>query len=127
MNLEKVIFSFFILMSASLNFGFFLGDITKVELHNPYELFAALIVNMIATALKFGDRTQVGAMHLAASLVADLQLLIAALMWAIATHVINDGLSVGMTASIVSLSGGALFANVVSVIILITETVVLRR
>ena len=127
MNLEKVIFSFFILMSATLNFGFFLGDITKPELHNPYELFAALFVNMIATALKFGDRTQVGAMHLAASLVADLQLLIAALMWAIATHVLSGGLSITMISSIVSLSGGALFANIVSVIILITETVVLRR
>ena len=127
MNLEKVIVSFFILMSATLNFGFFLGDIAKPELHNPYELFAALSVNMIATALKFGDRSQVGAMHLAASLVADLQLVVAALMWAIAVHVSESGLTVNMISSIVSLSGGALFANIVSVIILITETVVLRR
>ena len=127
MNLEKVIFSFFILMSATLNFGFFLGDIAKPELHNPYELFAALSVNMIATALKFGDRSQVGAMHLAASLVADLQLVVAALMWAIAVHVSESGLTVNMISSIVALSGGALFANIVSVIILITETVVLRR
>ena len=127
MNLEKVIFSFFILMSATLNFGFFLGDIAKPELHTPYELFAALSVNMIATALKFGDRSQVGAMHLAASLVADLQLVVAALMWAIAVHVSESGLTVNMISSIVSLSGGALFANIVSVIILITETVVLRR
>ena len=127
MNLEKVIFSFFILMSATLNFGFFLCDIAKPELHNPYELFAALSVNMIATALKFGDRSQVGAMHLAASLVADLQLVVAALMWAIAVHVSESGLTVNMISSIVSLSGGALFANIVSVIILITETVVLRR
>ena len=127
MNLEKVIFSFFILMSATLNFGFFLGDIAKPELHNPYELFAALSVNMIAKALKFGDRSQPGAMHLAASLVADLKLVVAALMWAIAVHVSESGLTVNMISSIVSLSGGALFANIVSVIILITETVVLRR
>jgi hypothetical protein len=33
----------------------------------------------------------------------------------------------GVTSSVVSLSGGALFANIVSVIILIVETVMLRR
>ncbi len=32
-----------------------------------------------------------------------------------------------MTARVVSLSGGALFANVVSVIILISETIMQRR
>jgi hypothetical protein len=32
-----------------------------------------------------------------------------------------------VTSSVVSLSGGALFANIVSVIILIVETVMLRR
>ena len=37
------------------------------------------MVNLIATVLKFGDRTQIGAVHLATSLVADLQLIAAAL------------------------------------------------
>jgi hypothetical protein len=32
-----------------------------------------------------------------------------------------------VTSAVVSLSGGALFANIVSVIILIAETVMLRR
>ena len=59
MNLEKVIFGFFIVLAATLNFGFFLGDIERPELHNVYELAAALIVSLIATALKFGDRTQI--------------------------------------------------------------------
>ena len=45
-----------------------------------YELFAAVVVNLIATVLKFGDRTQIGAVHLATSLVADLQLIAAALV-----------------------------------------------
>ena len=60
MNLEKVIFGFFIVLAATLNFGFFIGDIERPELHNVYELAAALIVSLIATALKFGDRTQIG-------------------------------------------------------------------
>ena len=74
MNLEKVVFGFFVVLAATLNFGFFIGDLGNPELHSVYELFAAVVVNLIATVLKFGDRTQIGAVHLATSLVASLQL-----------------------------------------------------
>ena len=127
MNPEKVVFGFFILLAATLNFGFFIGDIGNPELHSVYELAAALVVSLIATALKFGDRTQIGAVHLSTSLVADLQLVAAALVWGYAAHVHPGGLTPEMTARVVSLSGGALFANVVSVIILIAETIMQRR
>ena len=79
------------------------------------------------TVLKFGDRTQIGAVHLSTSLVADLQLFAAALVWGYAAHITPEGLTPEMTARVVSLSGGALFANVVSVIILIAETIMQRR
>jgi hypothetical protein len=127
MNLEKVVFGFFIVLAATLNFGFFLGDIDRPELHHVYELAAALVVSLIATALKFGDRTQIGAIHLATSLVADLQLIAAAITWGVAVHVTGEGMTASVTSSVVSLSGGALFANIVSVIILIVETVMMRR
>ena len=127
MNLEKVIFGFFIVLAATLNFGFFIGDIANPNLHSVYELAAALVVSLIATALKFGDRTQIGAIHLSTSLVADLQLIAAAVTWGVAEHVTGVGMTAHVTSSVVSLSGGALFANVVSVIILIVETVMLRR
>lgn len=127
MNLEKVVFGFFIVLAATLNFGFFIGDIDRPELHHIYELFAAIVVNLIATVLKFGDRTQIGAIHLATSLVADLQLIAAAMTWAVAVHVTAVGMTPEITASVVSLSGGALFANVVSVTLLIAETVMMRR
>lgn len=127
MNLEKVVFGFFIVLAATLNFGFFIGDIGKPEYHNVYELFAAIVVNMVATVLKFGDRTQIGAVHLATSLVADLQLLAAAIIWAVAVYVTGTGMTPEITASVVSLSGGALLANIVSVVMLIVETVMLRR
>lgn len=127
MNLEKVIFGFFILLAATLNFGFFIGDIADPELHNVYELFAAVVVNLIATILKFGDRTQIGAVHLATSLVADLQLIGAAVIWGYAVHSTSAGLTREVMASIVSLSGGALFANVVSVVLLVIETVSFHR
>ncbi len=127
MNLEKVVFGFFVTLAATLNFGFFIGDIADPELHNEYELFAAVVVNLIATVLKFGDRTQIGAVHLATSLVADLQLIAATVFWAFAAHVTAEGLSAANTASIVSLSGGALLANLVSVSLLVIETSSFRR
>jgi hypothetical protein len=127
MNLEKVVFGFFVLLAATLNFGFFIGDLGDPELHNVYELFAAIVVNLIATVLKFGDRTQIGAVHLATSLVADLQLISAALVWGYVSYVAVDGLTREATASVVSLSGGALVANIVSVVLLVVETVSFHR
>ena len=127
MNLEKVVFGFFVTLAATLNFGFFIGDISDPSLHNEYELFAAVVVNLIATVLKFGDRTQIGAVHLATSLVADLQLIAATIAWAFAAHISNNGLTPEATASIVSLSGGALLANVVSLVLLVIETSSFRR
>jgi len=127
MNLEKVIFGFFIVLAATLNFGFFVGDLDNPAHHDIYELFAAIVVSFIATVLKFGDRTQIGAVHLATSLVADLQLIAAAMVWGYGVHVAGVGMSPDITAKVVSLSGGALLANVISIIILITETIMQRR
>jgi len=127
MNLEKVIFGFFVLLAATLNFGFFIGDIAIPELHNEYELFGALVVSLIATVLKFGDRTQIGAVHLATSLVADLQLVAASVVWVWAVEISAGGLTAVHMASVVSLSGGALLANLVSVVLLVTETVTFHR
>ena len=127
MNLEKVIFGFFVLLAATLNFGFFIGDIANPDLHNIYELFAALAVSLIATVLKFGDRTQIGAVHLATSLVADLQLLAASVVWIWAAEISAAGINEGSISSVVSLSGGALLANLVSVVLLVVETVTFHR
>jgi len=127
MNPEKVVFGFFIVLSLTLNFGFFVGELDNPTHHHVYELFAVIVVNLIATVLKFGDRSQMGAVLLATSLVADLQLVTAAIVWAVAEHVTGVGLTQVVMASIVSLAGGAMLANVVSVVLLIIETVMLRR
>ncbi len=127
MNLEKVVFGFFIILAMTLNFGFVLGDLDNPAHHHVYELFFAIIVNLIATVLKFGERTQIGAIHLASSLVADLGLLAAAWVWVMAVHIEGTGLTPDVTASIVSLSAGALAANILSVIMLLVETVMFRR
>ena len=127
MNTEKVVFAFFIVLALTLNFGFFIGDVDDITHHNIYELYAALVISLIATLLKLGDRTHMGAVLLATSLVADLQLVCAAIIWGWAGNVSEAGISPGTVASIVSLSGGALLANILSVILLIVETVMVRR
>jgi hypothetical protein len=126
MNLEKVVFAFFIVLAATLNFGFFIGDIDRPDLHHLGEFAAALIINLIATSLKFGDRSHMGATQLATSLVAVLQLVAASIVWAYQVHVVGE-MTPTVMASIVSLSGGAMLANFVSLILLIAETVMFRR
>ena len=127
MNSEKVIFAFFIVLALTLNFGFFLGDIDNPVHHDGMELAAALVVSLIATIMKFGDRSQMGAVLLATSLVADLQLLIAAGTWIWAVNISDTGTIHEVMPRIVSLSGGALMANLVSVTLLIAETISIRR
>jgi len=127
MNPEKVIFAFFIVLALTLNFGFVYGDIDAPHHHQTWEFFPAFVVNVIATVLKFGDRTQVGAIHLATSLVALLQLVAAALVWFFAAPGADGQLTPDTVTSVVSLSAGALLANIVSVVILIVETTMQRR
>jgi Family of unknown function (DUF6394) len=124
-NLEKVVFGFFILLAATLNFGFVYGDVDNPLLHEEWELFAALVVNLVAAVLKFGDRTHIGAVHLSSSLVALLQLATATVVWVVA----NDAgqLSPQATARVVSFAAGALLANIVSVVIMVVETTMQRR
>jgi len=126
MNFEKVIFGFFVVLALTLNFGFFLGELDNPAHHSVFELFAVIIVNFIATVLKFGDRSQIGAVLLATSLVADLQLVTAATYWTVVVHVTETGLTPEVMASIVSFTGGALIANIISAVILVAETLMSR-
>jgi hypothetical protein len=125
MNLEKVVFGFFILLAATLNFGFVYGDVDDPAQHHAWELFAAVVVNLIAAVLKFGDRTHIGAVHLSSSLVALLQLAAASVVWAVAER--GSGIAPGSIAAVVSLAAGALLANIVSVVIMVVETTMQRR
>lgn len=115
------------MLALTLNFGFFIGELENPEHHNIIELFLVIIVNLIATGLKLGDRSQIGAVLLSTSLVADLQLIAAAVVWTVAVHVSGTGLTPAVMATIVSLAGGALVANVISVAMLAAETLMLRR
>ena len=125
MNLEKVIFGAFVILACTLNFGFFIGELDNPQHHHPMELAATLVVNLIAMTLKFGDRTHIGAVHLTTSIVAVVQLVAATVVWVWATQVSGLPSQGEVMATVVSLSGGALLANFISVALLIGET--LRR
>ncbi|HHO42783.1 MAG TPA: hypothetical protein ENN12_05440 [Epsilonproteobacteria bacterium] len=125
MNFDKLISGFFIIFAMTLNFGFFYGSMDSLVQHSKYELFAAIVVNLIATTLKIGDKTQIGSVLLATSLVADIQLIAAATVWTI-THY-TGSIDLHITSVIISLSGGALLANVISVILYIGETLKAKR
>jgi len=125
MNLEKVIAGFFIIFAMTLNFGFFYGDMADITLHSKYELFAAIVVNLIATTLKLGDKTQMGSVLLATSLVADIQLIAAATVWTMGVYVYSMNMEI--VSLVISLSGGALIANITSVILYIGDTLKSKR
>jgi hypothetical protein len=127
MNSEKVVFGFFIVLALTLNFGFFLGEMTDLSQHSVFELYAALVVSLVATILKFGDSSHLGAVFLSTSLVADLQLIAAAVVWGLAEHTSELGVTPEVVSTIISLSGGALLANITSVILLIAETLSVRH
>ncbi len=118
---SELAYGSFVLLAASLNLSFFVGDLGEASVHDVRVLLAALVVNLLATGLKLGDRTHVGAVHLSASLVVDLQLVAAVVVWLVS----GDGGARVITPEVVSLSGGALLASVVSVVMLFAQ--LLRR
>ncbi len=111
MNTERGWFGFFIVLALTMNFGF----------------VSAFVVSVIATILKLGDRSAMGAVFLATSLVADFHMAIAIIVW------LWFGITVGgeptptVMAGIVSMSWGAVLANFASVALLLYETINVRR
>lgn len=127
MNLERVLFGFVIILALSFTFAFVTGGIDNASHHNVWLLTIAILINLIATGLKLGDRSQVGALLLASSLVADVMLITARVVWVIDANQTALGPSPESMANIVSLAGGALVASVVSVVILVSDTLMSRR
>lgn len=125
MNSEKVISGFFIILALTLNFGFVYGEFDTIAHHSVYELVAAITVNIIATIMKLGDKTQTGSVLLATSFVADLQLIAAASFWGIVN--MTGMMTPDLFTIVVSLAAGALVANVISVTLFVGETLLLKR
>ncbi len=129
MNTERGWFGFFIVLALTLNFGFVMGQIDNPAHHHTWELMAAFVVSLIATVLKLGDRSPLGAVFLSTSVVADFQLFIGVMIWTwfSVNHDSGDPMPPTTMASIVSMAGGALVANICSVVLLLYETISIRR
>ncbi len=127
MNIEKVIFGFFIILALTLNLGFVVGEITNPGHHSVWMLFSALLVSLTTTLLKMGDRSQLGAVFLSASLVANLELIIAITVWATGEGGMDTPPSQDQMVTIISLASGALVANIVSVTMLVADSLMSRR
>ncbi len=127
MNLERVIFGFVIILALSFTFAFVMGDINNASHHNVWLLTIAILINLIATGLKLGDRSQVGALLLASSLVSDVLLITARIIWITAENQTAIGPSREAMVNIVSLAGGALVACIITVVIVVGDTLISRR
>ena len=127
MNLERVIFGFVIILALSFTAAFVMGDINNASHHNVWLLTIAILINLIATGLKLGDRSQVGALLLASSLVSDVLLITARIIWVTAESQTAIGPSREAMVNIVSLAGGALVACIITVVIVVGDTLISRR
>ena len=127
MNLEKVIFGFFLILALTLNVAFVFGAETLLISGSVWIMFTVIVVNIIATILKLGDRSQVGAILLSSSLVATLLLISSRIVWIVVADPSGNITQTGSMEAIVSLGYGALLANIVSVTILVGDTLMSRR
>ncbi len=127
MNLERVVFGFVIILALAFTFAFVMGDIDDASHHNVWMLTIAILIQLIATGLKLGDRSQVGALLLAGSLVVDVLLIAARVVWIITENQTATGPNPESMANIVSLAAGALIASLVTVVILVGDTLISRR
>lgn len=127
MNLERVVFGFFIILTLSLNAAFVAGGVETAAHHNVWILTLAIIVSLVAIGLKLGDRSQTGALLLASGLVAGLLLITARIVWIVADPVDGGGPGPEDMADIVSIARGALVANVIATVILVGDTLLSRR
>ena len=105
MDWGKVVYIFFSLMSLTTTAGFLYDQ-------NAISLFLAAGVNVISTILKIGVRNLLAAELLASSLVADLHLIPAFLVYTFSDNV----------ALAISLAIGAVVANIFSVALALIES-----
>jgi len=116
-----VLATFFIVMSLTTNVGFALD-------HEEIELYLATVLNILATAVKIGmKRGVLGMTSLGASVAADIHLIAAVVVAVTATGaaatvggVVHSELAIGF-------AFGAIFANLVSIALLLIEAAMLAK
>jgi len=108
MNWGKVFYIFFALMSLTTSVAFIFE-------HSATALFAASSINFISSILKLGVRNLLAAELLAGSLVADLHLIPAFIIFQFGDVGAHEALVIGLVS-------GAIIANVYTLIISIVES-----
>ena len=105
MNFKKVIYVFFTLMSLTTIAGFLYDQ-------NAISLFIAATINIISTMLKIGVNNTLAAEQMSGSLVADLHLIPAFILFTI----------YGNTQASIALVIGAVIATVFSALLILIES-----
>ena len=108
MNWGKVFYIFFALMSLTTSVAFIFE-------HSATALFAASSINFISSILKLGVRNLLAAELLAGSLVADLHLIPAFIIFQFGDVGTHEALVIGLVT-------GAIIANIYTLIISIVES-----
>lgn len=126
MDLSKVGYGFLIILTLTLNFSFFLGDYDNTEHHQFLLLVAAACLNIISVYFIFQDslnakeqdKSNGREILFASGLVAALQLCLAIVVWVfLADFEPTEPLIIW----IISLSGGALMANLITTCVFVLE------
>lgn len=120
MNLKEVIYGFFLLLAFTSNFNFFYSYHGEFSTPNIIILVIAIVLNVLVTFQKLNDDHHLGAVFLSTSIVALIQLLLAAFILYYFNY--YSFIDEEITKSIVSLSGGALLANTLSIVMYIIYT-----
>lgn len=123
MRLKTIVFAWLVVLAASLNLALFVGDIDRPAHHQTVMWLATLVASGCVLVMSLRHRTGLGAVALAARLVVVVQLLTAAVAWGASSGPSGAAFMAGA----VSLTGGALLANIVSVTCLIVDCSVAMR
>jgi cation transport ATPase len=130
-DLSKVGYGFLIILALTLNFSFFLGEFDNTRHHQFMFLVAAACMNIISTYFIFKhsvianeqDTSKGKEILFASGLVAALQLCLAIVVWVFWADFNPNG---ALIIWIISLSGGALIANLVTTCFVVLDTLIHR-
>jgi len=125
-DLSKVWYGFLIIFALTLNFGFFLGESDNAGHHQFLLLVAAACINIISVYFIFKanlkakeqDSPKGREILFASGLVAVLQLCLAIMVWVFWADFEPTG---PLILRIISLSGGALIANLITTCVFVLE------
>ena len=132
MDLSKVGYAFLIILALTLNFGFFLGAYHKLGDHHLPLLLTSACINILCVYFIFQRNSKViekrafrgREILFATGLVASLQLCLAIIFWFISIGTVPTE---HISLKIISLSGGALLANIITTCIVILDTLLHRE